>query len=68
MKNEIKYPEVKVNLSGNDGNAFAIMGSCQKEARRAGLTQDQISEFLDEAMKGDYDHLLQTCIKYIDIN
>ena len=68
MSEPIKYPEVQVQLTGNDGNAFAILGNCQKEARRAGLTKDQIDEFMNEAMAGDYDHLLQTCMKYFEVD
>ena len=68
MSEGVKYPEVQVQLTGNDGNAFAILGNCQKEARRAGLTKDQIDEFMNEAMAGDYDHLLQTCMKYFEVD
>ena len=50
MSEGVKYPEVQVQLTGNDGNAFAILGNCKKEARRAGLTKDQIDEFMNEAM------------------
>jgi len=68
MSEGVKYPEVQVQLTGNDGNAFAILGNCQKAARRAGLTKDQIDEFVNEAMTGDYDHLLQTCMKYFEVD
>jgi hypothetical protein len=68
MSEGIKYPEVQVQLTGNDGNAFAILGNCQKAARQAGLTKDQIDEFVNEAMSGDYDHLLQTCMKYFEVD
>jgi len=68
MSEAIKYPEVQVQLTGNDGNAFAILGNCQKAARQAGLTKDQIDEFVNEAMSGDYDHLLQTCMKYFEVD
>ena len=64
----IKYPAVKVKLSSNDGNAFAVLSACKYEAKKAGLKHDQIKEFMDEAISGDYDHLLQTCMKYFDIN
>lgn len=63
---EIKYPNVKVNLTGVNGNAFAILGECEKAAKKAGLTKEQIDEFLKEAMSDDYDHLLQTCMKWFD--
>ena len=61
--------EVKptVQLTGEDGNAFVIMGNCQKAARRAGWSQEKIDEVLKEMRAGDYDHLLQTAIKYFDV-
>jgi len=65
---ETKYPQVKVTLVGNDGNAFAILGACTKAARKAGLTTEQVQEFQTEAMSGDYDHLLQTAIKFFEVN
>jgi hypothetical protein len=32
-----KYPHIKVRLSGQDGNAFTILGACRRAAERAGL-------------------------------
>ena len=61
-----KYPEVKIELVGQDGNAFSILGRCQGIARRAGLDKSQIDEFMTEATSGDYDHLLCTCMEYFD--
>ena len=62
-----KYPNVKVQLTENDGNAFMILGSCIKEARNAGLTEEQINEFREKAVNGDYNSLLQTCMEYFDV-
>ena len=62
----IKFPDVHVKLVGNDGNAFAILGNCQRQARRAGVPKTDIDAFLAEATSGDYDHLLQTCMTYFD--
>ena len=62
----VKYPQVKVELVGQDGNAFAILGRCFKAARRAGLTPEQIKEFEEEVTSGDYNHLLMTCMDYFD--
>lgn len=64
---EVKYPEVTVQLTGRDGNAFAIMGAVKREMRRANLSPDQIQEYLDEARSGDYDHLLQVTMKYVNV-
>jgi hypothetical protein len=61
-----KYPQVKVTLVGEDGNAFSILGRVSKAMRRAGISQEEIQAFMTEAMSGDYDHLLQTVIKTVD--
>jgi|TARA_R110000822_G_scaffold309563_1_gene439474 hypothetical protein len=59
---------VPIRLTGADGNAFAILGACSKEARKNGIEREKINEFMEEAKSGDYDHLLQTCHKYFDVN
>jgi hypothetical protein len=57
---------IKVKLVGNDGNAFVILGAVQKALKDHGRS-DLVDEFLKEAMSGDYDHLLQTCCKYVEV-
>lgn len=63
-----KYPKIRVRLSGRDGNAFFILANVNQAMKRAGLTAEQIKEFDDEARSGDYDHLLRTCVKYVDVS
>ena len=67
MSAEPKYPEIEVQLSGEDGNAFMIIGRVRAAMRRADLTADQIKEFSDEAMSGDYDNVLRTCMRYVSV-
>ena len=62
-----KYPEIRVKLVGGDGNAFAVLGSVVRAMRAAKLPEDEIKQFRDEAMSGDYDRLLQTCIKWVEV-
>lgn len=57
--------KITLELEGLDGNAFAILGAFRTQARREGWTKEEIENFTKEAMAGDYDHLLQTVIKYI---
>lgn len=59
---------VSLKFSGEDGNAFFIIGRAQRAARDAGISKEEIDEFLNEAMDDDYDHLLQTCMKYFDVS
>jgi len=47
-------------LVGTDGNAFALMGTFQRAARKEGWTQEEIKVVLDKAMSGDYDNLVCT--------
>ena len=57
----------KVSLIGNDGNGFGIIATCIKAARKAGWSKDKICEYQNEAMAGDYDHLLQTTLQYFEV-
>lgn len=59
--------DVEVRLSGTDGNAFAILGRVQSALRKAGASNDAIRDFVKEATAGDYDHLLQTAMKYVNV-
>jgi hypothetical protein len=61
-----RYPDVQVQLSGEDGNAFAILGRTATALRRAGVPQQEIDDYFTEATSGDYDHLLQTTMSWVD--
>lgn len=62
-----KYPDITVELIGNDGNAMTILGNCTRAARMNGVPQKEIDQFFTEATSGDYDHLLQTCMQWFDV-
>jgi len=62
-----KY-DIEVTLSGEDGNAFAIMARVQKALKSAGATKEDIDTYLSESMSGDYDNLLRTAMKYVEVN
>lgn len=59
--------DVQVQLSGQDGNAFAIMGAVQSALRKAGATPEQLSEYYTESTAGDYDELLRTAMRWVDV-
>lgn len=58
----------KIQLSGEDGNSFVIIGQCMKVARKAGWTSEKLTKFREEAMSGNYDHLLRTVMKYFEVD
>jgi len=62
-----KYPHIEVQLTGTDGNAFAIMGKVRRSLQREGVPKEEIDEFLEEAMSKDYDNLLVTCMNWVDV-
>lgn len=62
-----KYP-VEVRLTGTDGNAYAIMGTVQHALRRHGVPKEEIDKYLEESMSGDYGHLLQTAMKWVEVS
>lgn len=60
--------DIDVQLTGSDGNAFAILGKMQRALRNGGATKADIDQFLATATEGDYDHLLRTCMEYANIS
>lgn len=54
------HKKVNLELVGLDGNAFSVMGAFSKQARREGWAKAEIDAVLEEAMSGDYNHLLAT--------
>ena len=43
-----KY-DVKVQLSGNDGNAFAVMGAVKSALKKAGASKEELDQYLSES-------------------
>ncbi len=59
--------DVTVSLLGEDGNAFAIIGAVTRALKGAGVDKAGVEAFTTEAMAGDYDHLLQVCMKTVNV-
>lgn len=65
---EIKYPDVKVRLTEIDGNAFLILAEVRKALEKAGVPLRERDKFSIEARSGDYAHLLQTVMKWVNVS
>jgi hypothetical protein len=65
---EPKYPDIHVRLTGVDGNALSLVGAVKRALRTAHVDQKEIEEFQQEALSGDYDHVIQTCMKWVDVS
>ena len=64
----VKYPEIEVQITGNDGNAYAIMSSIQKAMRRAEIPQHEIEQYLNQSMSGGYDNLLRVAMNWVTVH
>lgn len=61
IKSKEKMREITLDLTGPDGNAFALMGIARKLARQCDMDDGKI---LDEMKNGDYEHLVNTFDRY----
>ena len=64
---EVKFPGIQVKLVGEDGNAMVVIGRIRRAMRRANVPSAAIEAFTEEAMSGDYDHVLRTAMETIDV-
>lgn len=58
---------ISVQLTGTDGNAFAIMGKVQSALRRAGATKEQLEQYYAESTSGDYQNLLRVACEWVEV-
>ena len=66
MNNE-PITNIHLKLTGEDGNAFFILGRARQALRRA-RRSDLWEQFHKEATSGDYTNLLATCMKYFVVD
>ena len=64
----VKFPDIHINMSGEDGNAFFIIGRCRSAMKRAKCSPEDIASFTKEASNGNYDNLLQTVMNWFDVS
>jgi len=65
MKEPTSKPTVQ--LTGQDGNAFSILGRVKNALIRSGADKEYVDKFITEATSADYDHLLTVSMKYADV-
>lgn len=63
-----KYPHIHVQLTGHDGNAFAIIGRVLAALKRAGVHREERDRYIAESTEADYDHLLRTAMRWVDVS
>ena len=61
IREKIEKKEIIIDLTGPDGNAFALLGSAKRLANWLGLDSGKI---LSEMRSGDYENLIKVFDKY----
>ena len=51
---------VPLDLTSIDGNAYSLLGHFREAARGEGWSKEEIDCVLEEAMDGNYEHLVAT--------
>ena len=63
----MENPKPRVKLIGQDGNAFMILGLCQRAARKAKWPQEKWDQVKKEMTAGGYNNLLAKAMEYFDV-
>lgn len=68
-KFEVRHPEVEVQLTGEDGNIFFILGAVRKAMRRSGtVLPGEIEAFTSELTNSEsYDAALQVVMRWVSV-
>lgn len=64
---EPRYPAITVQLTGNDGNAYAIMGAVRRALVENKIEKEEIEKYMAESMAGDYDNLLRVALLWVTV-
>lgn len=67
-KKMAKFENVTVELSSQDGNAFAIMAKVSGALRKGGAPESDVEKYIAESMEGDYDDLLMTAQRWVNVS
>jgi hypothetical protein len=63
-----RYPDVEVELTGQDGNGFFIIGRVQRALRAAGVSKEERDAYTAEATAGNYDELVATTMRWVSVS
>lgn len=64
----VAFPEIHVKLVGTDGNAFSVMGKVVSALRKGGVPKERIDQYMNDAMSGDYNHLLAVSMQTVAVS
>jgi len=56
-----------IDITGPQGNAFAVMGIVQEELKAMKMDEDEMRVIMADMKSGNYEHLLDVAEKYVTI-
>jgi hypothetical protein len=67
---ELYTDKIVIDLRGEQGNAFYLMGLARKLGKRKGFPDDYINAYLEKMKEGNYEALVETFDKifYDDVD
>jgi hypothetical protein len=56
-----------IELPDDTTNAFEILALCQTAAEQANAEKSKIQDFLEDAVTGDFEHLLRSVMTHFEV-
>ena len=70
-KKKERYGKMVIDLTGPDGNAFALLGYARRLGKQLEFNQEQREEISNKMTSGDYENLIKVFDKhfgdYVDL-
>lgn len=63
----IRYPAVRVQLTGRDGNALAIVGAVSRALHEARVPRQDVEAFQAEALSGNYERVIRVVLSWVTV-
>ena len=69
MDMDVKYDNIDVQLTGTDSNVGALMYKVSQAMQRAGVSQEEITNFREEVMESEsYDQALSIMMHTVNVS
>lgn len=62
------YPTIRLRLHGSSPHPLMILAAMSEGLRASGVERDEIDRIVVEALSGDFDNILATCLKYVRVH
>lgn len=68
MNEKVKYPEITVELIGQNGNIFNLIGICTQAMQRAKVSRAERDAFVEEVTHtGSYMEALAVIMRWVNV-